>query len=230
MSWDKIVKTTNSQLDKAKDFRYFAMLASFVLFLDYILIIFNGQAISQITYGILKDGLHLGQTLIFFGLYAFFLSFFVPLVQYVIRMIAITIPFSWLYYFYHDKWKDVKSKDCFYLRDLKKYAVKNNNSVAYNYYRDLIEDSSKEKQMNHFCLAFLISILLDIYAYGTNGRALVSAFKPFFDESADSFLVILLAMIFYALCIFCFYFGVIKGCGFSLQSTDKYYFEDHEFK
>ncbi|MRX27283.1 hypothetical protein [Kangiella sp. HZ709] len=230
MSWDKIVKTTNSQLDKAKDFRYFAMLASFLFFLDFSLIIFYEKALTQVTFDFLTTGLNFGHILIFLCLFAFYLSFCVPLVQWLLRVIAYLIPFKILYFFHNDKWKDISHEDTFYTSELKEFAIKNNNSIAYNYHNELVEDSYRDSQLEHFCLAFLISILLNYYAYNDSKQALISNLMPFFKDSIEPFVTQLLAFCFYALIVLCFYFGVIRGGGFSLDLRGKYYFKNNGFR
>lgn len=230
MSWDAIVKTTNAKLDKAKDFRYFALLASFLLFLDFSLVIFLDHSLTQVTYNLAKERFRIGQMLIFLALFAFFLSFVVPFIQHIIRVAALLVPFSWLNYFHYDEWRGVSPNNYVRVSELGKLAVKNNNSVLYSYYKELVAEQDREKQLNYICLAFLVTALFDVYAYFDNANALVSALFIFFDENKDSFWAGLVALPLYALCLFCFYFGVIRGGGFSLRETDRIHFRDHGFK
>ncbi len=229
MSWGKVFNTINSQLDKAKDFRYFAMLASFLFFLDFTLINLKGYSLSQVSYETIKNHLEIGDVLMFLALYAFFVSFAVPFSKYILWFVSRIIPFKILYFFHHDDLDGVNPNDYFYLHQLKSFAVKNNNSVAYKYYNDLLDDINKDDQLNYFCLAFLIATSLDILAYFENKDALFSVLIPFFDESNNTFGRAAITLILYTLYVFCFYLGVVRGCGFSLHKNDKLYCKNHGF-
>lgn len=228
---EKSAKIINSQLDRASDFKYFALLGAFLFFLDYVLILKTDMTLSEFKYSMLKDEVNLGEIIIFFCLFAFFLSFFVPLIRFLIFWtVKLLIPFDWLYFFYHDSWKNIKPKDYFHDCQLKEYAIKNDNSTAYEYYQSIILLQSERRKLHSFCLAFLLATILNFYAYLINGNALFSVFVVFLDENKRSIVDGIYALPFYALYIFCFYFGVIKGCGISLQDEDKYYMKDHGLK
>ncbi|PCH63530.1 MAG: hypothetical protein COC09_05695 [Gammaproteobacteria bacterium] len=72
----KILTAINNQLDKAKDFRYFALLGSFVLFADALSILILNTALIDIGYKQLTQEINFGGILICFTLFAFFVSFF----------------------------------------------------------------------------------------------------------------------------------------------------------
>lgn len=228
---EKSAKIINSQLDRASDFKYFALLGAFLFFLDYVLILKTDMTLSEFKYSMLKNELNLGEIIIFFCLFAFFLSFFVPLIRFLIFWtVKLCIPYKWLQFFYYDSWKNIEPKDYFHDFQLKGYAIKNDNSTAYEYYQSIIFLQIESKKLHSFCLAFLLATILNFYAYLINGNALFSVFVLFHDENKRSIVDVIYVLPFYALYIFCFYFGVIRGCGISLHDERKYYMEDHGFK
>jgi hypothetical protein len=179
----------------------------------------------------LTSEVNIGKIFIFFCLFAFFLSFFVPMIQYSIKWtVRILVPFKWLYFFYHDSWKDVSPTDYYYDYQLKHYAIKTDNSTAYKHYQGIMASQSDTEKLFIYCLAFLVATLLNFYAYTMNNNALFSVFIVFFNDNRDSLLDGVFTLPFYALYIFCFYFGVIRGCGISLHDENKYYCKNHGFK
>ena len=172
MSWNESIEKVSGQLEKAREFRYFALLATFVFFLDFSLVVFHKSHISALSYKSIVSDYKLGQVLLFFMIFTFFMSFIVPLIQYLLRFISMLLPYKILSFFGNDQWKNIEPKDYFYLYQLERYAIKNSNAVAYEYYRSLV--SEKEHQLEFFCLSLIISVALDCYAYFVNKNALFS--------------------------------------------------------
>ena len=222
--------TVNGQLEKAKEFRYFALLASFVFFLDFCLVVFSESYISALSYNTIAGDYKLGYVLLFFALFTFFMSFVVPLVQLLLRFISTSIPSKVLSFFSDDQWKNIKPKDYFYLYQLERYAIRNDKAIAYDYYKSLVLAKEKEYQLNYFCLALTISVILNCYAYFKSEKALFSWFIPFFADNQLSFSSAVVSLALWALVLFSLYFGVVKGGGFSLSSTDRIYFPNNEFR
>ncbi len=52
---DKSAKIINSQLDRAVDFKYFALLGAFFFFLDYFLILRINTPLLQMKYSVLTE-------------------------------------------------------------------------------------------------------------------------------------------------------------------------------
>lgn len=124
----------------------------------------------------------------------------------------------------------VERKDYFYLYELECYAIKNSNAIAYEYYRSLVSGRDKESQLNFLCLALTISVSLNCYAYFIGGDALFSWFVPFFIDKQLSLLNGIFALILWVFVMVSLYFGVIRGGGFSLSISDRFYFPDNNFR
>lgn len=220
-----------SQLDKARDFRFFALLASFVFFLDFALITFKNIPLTQLTYESIKSDFYFGEMLVFFILFAFLLSFIVPFIRHANRFLIFLLPSKFTQLFESDDFKYSNREDFVYIWRLEKFAVKNNNAVAYRYCKEKEEETDKTRQMEFFCLAFLVTSVLDFCAYTVNNEALFSALLPFFNsEQKPYFADALIAMSLYCLYIFCFYWGVVRGSSLIYRRTeDMVYFPDNEF-
>lgn len=230
MLWNEPMEKVNGQLEKVREFRYFALLATFVFFLDFCLVIFHDSYVAALSYKSISDDYYLGQVLLFFTLFAFFMSFVVPLIQYVLRILSMLMPYEVLGFFGNDKWEGIETKDYFYLHQLERYAIKNANAIAYEYYKSLVSGKDKEHQLNFLCLALTISVALNFYAYFLNENALFSWFIPFFSDNQLSFSGFIFALVLWALVLFSLYLGVIRAGGFSLSTSDRIYFPNNDFR
>ncbi|HEB70265.1 MAG TPA: hypothetical protein ENI88_11695 [Desulfobulbus sp.] len=230
MSWNKSIEKVSGQLEKAREFRYFALLATFVFFLDFSLVVFHKSHISALSYKSIASDYKLGQVLLFFTIFTFFMSFVVPLTQYLLRFISMLLPYKILSFFGDDQWEDIEPKDYFYLYQLERYAIKNSNAIAYEYYKSLVSEKDKEHQLEFLCLALTISVALDCYAYFVNKNALFSWFIPFFSDNHLLFPNSIIALFLWALVLFSLYLGVIRAGGFSLSVSDRIYFPNNDFK
>ena len=183
---DKITKIINTQLDRANDFKYFALLGAFVFFLDYMLILRTNTPVLKLEYEMLSKEISIGEILLYFCLFTFFLSFLVPFTRYLIKCgVGLIIPYKWLYFIFGDPWKDIDPNDYFYDFQLQEYAIKNDNSVAYQHYKSLLSSQSNEQKLYHFSIAFLLATIFDLYAYFINNDALIAGFIILFSESID---------------------------------------------
>jgi len=220
----------NSQLEKASEFRYFALLATFVFFLDFNLVVFQGSQISALSYKAIADDYNLGQVVVFFTLFTFFMSFVVPLVQLILKSFSFLVPYKWSSFFFEDQWKDIQPKDYFYLFQLERYAVRKSDAVAYEYYKSLLLGRKREHELEFYCLAFILSIFLNFYAYHLNDKALFSWFIPLFSDEQVSIAGRMFSIVLWILFLFSCYFGVIRGGGFSQAVSDKFHFPDNNFR
>ena len=230
MNYERLAEKLSASLDKARDFRYFALLATFVLFADFALVVFAGQPLSQLTYQGMTETLGIGNVLIFIIMFAFFLSFVVLFFQYMLRIVSLMMPISWLGTSNYDAFQRVKPDDHFSISQLEYHAVRSGNSVAYDYYKRLREDDIESKQLNYYCLSFLLATGLDVYAYTDNTYAIFSAIVVLIDKGESIWWATLLLILLNILYLFCFYFGVICGGNFSIQSLRRIYFPNHGFK
>ncbi len=230
MSWEGSLDKLSAQLEKAKEFRYFALLASFVFFLDFCLIVFRDQPLIGLTYSSAASDIPFGHVLLFFCMLAFFMSFVVPLVRMMITFLGFFIPYKAYEFFSYEDRHARKLEDFFYLEDLMRYAVRRDSAIAYDYYQSLVAEQKKDNLLNYFCLALLLAAGADVYAYSQDGRALVGFLVIFFSDSEVAFWKLLISGALWALIGFCLYFGVIRGCGLTLDLDNRYFFPSHPFR
>src|SRR5688500_13208395 len=94
MNYFEHLNKINHQLDKAREFRYFALFGSFVLFLDAVLAYNNKLSLLSLTYEQIKLGIKPGDFLLFICSYTFYLSFIVPILMFTVRFIFLM---DWVY-------------------------------------------------------------------------------------------------------------------------------------
>jgi hypothetical protein len=227
---NKVLTAINNQLDKARDFRYFFLFGSFVLFLDFLSILKLDISLFQMEYKYFSTGIKFGEVLIFFTLYTFFLSFFVPTIRRLLTIVFLSLPYQVLSVFRNEQFNRVKVKDRYYDFQLKNYAIKNNNAVAYQHYQNLLATDLEDEQLYHYSLAFLIAVLMNTYAYTINESALISLTTTFFNENEGNLLHTLCSLVFFFFCWINFYISIIQGCGISVPPIKEQYMEDNGFK
>lgn len=230
MSPNSTIDNINNQLEKAREIRYFVLLATFVFFLDFILVVFKESNILALSYKDIAEDYSLGQVLLFFVLFTFFMSFVVPLTQYILLSVRNFLPYKLLLFFFNDQWKNIDPKDYFNLDQLKHYAIKNSDAIAYEYYKSLASEKDKEHQLNFFCLALIISVILNSYAYFEDNNAILSLFVPFFSNNPFSFPRCIGTLFLMAIIFFIVYLGIIRAGGFALTVSDRIYFSNNNFK
>jgi len=226
MAWNESVEKINNQLEKVREFRYFLLLACLLFFLDSCLIFFYGTPLISFDHKDFLEKSNLGDVLIFFSLFALFLSFIVPVVSFLLFFLYLATPYGVIKFFSPKDPEKIDPKDFFCISQLKYYSVRHGCTVAQNYLQKFEEEERKEKQLEFLSLAFLVSTLLNIYAYLKNSDALFSNFLKIFND--DSFVNSILALILLLLLCSCFYLGVIKS--HFTSKDDRIYFPNHPFK
>ncbi len=226
MAWNESIEKINTQLEKVREFRYFLLLACLLFFLDSCLIFSYGTPLVSFDHKDFLEKSNLGDVLIFFSLFALFLSFIVPLVSYVLFFLYLATPYRVIKFFSPKSPEKIDPKDCFRISELKYYSVRHGCAVAQNYLQKFEEEEKQEKQLEFLSLAFLVSTLLNTHAYTKNSDALFSNFIKIFNS--DSFVNSILALILILLLCSCFYLGVLKS--HFISKDDRIYFPNHPFK
>lgn len=226
MIMNESMEKINNQLEKVRDFRYFLFLACLLFFLDFSLIIFYDTPIISFNSKTFLEKSNIGDVLIFFTLFAFFLSFVVPGIKYLLISIAVLLPGWFIDLFRSNERRKIDPKDYFYISDLKYYAVSSGCSTAQNYLMQLEARAKQDAQLEFLSLALLISIGLNLYAYSLNSYAICGYLVKVFDQNTlvNGILVLILSIFFMA----CAYLGILKDI--FTNSDDRIYFPNHPFK
>ncbi len=222
MNAKTVVEATHGILDKARDFSHFVLFGTFVLFLDSVLVVFKNTALVDVTLNYLKESISIGAILIFVCSFFLFVSFIVGAVKVALTGILLFVPYKWIAFFHGDqRWTEYR-KDYVFQPYLKRFAVLNNNSVAYQEYVNW-----KTKQVNdnleHYSLAFLIASLFNVFAWTRSDNAILNIlFSVDRDSgifSADALIMALASVLYLAL----FYLGICVGCALKQRSREDDY-------
>lgn len=226
MVTDESMEKINNQLERVRDFRYFLFLACLLFFFDFSLIIFYDTPATSFNSKMFIEKSNIGDVLIFFTLFAFFLSFIVPSIKYLLISIAALLPVWFIDLFRSNERREIEPKDYFYIADLKYYAVSSGCSTAQNYLMQLEARAKQDAQLEFLSLALLISIGLNLYAYSLNSYAICGYLVSVFDQDTfvNGILVLILSIFFMA----CAYLGILKDI--FTNSDDRIYFPNHPFK
>jgi len=224
------IETANHFLNKAADFKYFALLGAFILVLDSALVAYYDLPLLALTVGEVKDKVSVGACLVFLAVFTLFISFVVSAIKYILIVIFSLLPVSFSNFFNS---KDSFSPDKNHYVDeskLLKYSIEKDNQVAYSVYK-LRQDLKKGDQLlEHFSLAFLLASVINIVV-ATKADGIVLGVLLNIDTSSGVFstesMLFTFSMILYA-CLF--YLGVMRGCGLIYSSSDHFYMNNHGIK
>ncbi len=228
------IKTTNSILQKANDFKYFALLGSFVLILDFTLVMYYGVALIDLSFGFVKNDVSVGSVLIFFAMFSLFISFVVGTFRSVLIGIFQFVPYNIIRFFSKNDFYE-KNEEIHYLtiNELKRFAIKNNNNVAYSMYLNWQEEKKSESLLEQYSLAFLMASILNAYVSFTLSDNTILSFsfldKSNLNEFSIDLLIIFLTIILYVGFI---YIGIFRGCGLALRDygRNRFYIYNHGIK
>ena len=152
------IKSTTSILQKANDFKYFALLGSFILILDATLATYYDVALIDLSFEIIKKDFSIGVVLIFFAMFSLFISFIVGTVRYILTIIFLLIPYKVISFIDNNDYYGKFEKEHYLTSsELKRYAIKNNNNVAYSVYLKWQEEKKSESQGKRIKIIFQIT-------------------------------------------------------------------------
>lgn len=217
------IDAVNGVLTKANDLRYFVLLGTLVLFLDSSLILYKDSALVDLSVSDLKDDITIGSILIFICFFCLFVSFVVGSTKVLISGIFQLIPYGWTSIFNTSEYSRIDYDNFISSSDLKRYAIINNNRVAYTAYLDW-KNKKSDGLLEHYSLAFLLASLLNLFAWVQSENAVLNILFSIDGDasilSADTLVLTLSTLLYVAL----FYLGVILGCGLKYDRLEDYIF------
>ena len=230
MTIKELTKSTNNILQKANDFKYFALLGSFVLILDIALVMYYDVALMDLSFERIKNDLSVGSVLIFFAMFSLFISFVVGSIRTLLTSIFCIVPSKVRIFFSNNDFYE-KGEEKHYLTstELKKIAIKNNNNVAYLMYLNWQEEKKSEKLLEQYSLAFLMASILNIFVSTESDNTLLSSLflrsYNLSEPSVDYLILILITMLYLGF----INIGLIRGCGLAIRNygKDRFYIYNH---
>ncbi len=224
---DRILSFTSSLIEKAQDFRYFGLICSFALILDSVLSYNLDSSLHQFSLSNLKGSIGTGNLVLFLVIFSLYLSFIVPLVKYSIFWSIRLIPYKVSHFIWPNEGYDLEAQE-HYLRssELKAYAIKKDNRVAYNVYLEVHKSNKEQDSLCYFSLSLLVSFGINIvFSHNVESSISTSLFSLFYSEV--DLLSIAASIILPLLFVFCFYLGIIIYCGFEAAERDRIYMYRH---
>lgn len=210
-----VVHATNSILDRASDFKYFVLLATFLLFLDSTLILYgaDGSSLQSVTFKALKDEFMVGSILLFICLFCLFLSFISKTLQYIVTMLLFLIPNKvWLFLSLKERTEKFDNINFVRPTILLNFAIKNNNKVAYEEYLSW-KRRQDDRSFSDYSFSFLIVSAWNGYAWLTRDEGILSNLlsldTDFSIFTVDIYVLTFTIILYFAL----FFFGIFVGCG-----------------
>ncbi len=230
---EKFVLSINHILDKVTEFRHLVLLSTFVLFLDYYLIAAFGESLIELKYTDLEKIFSIGEVFQYLIIFLFYSSFVVPLIRYILSFTLSFLPYRLVDYFSNSNAslrRGGSEYDYYRTHQVKDYAVKNNNKVAYQYYKSLVDEETEDYKLEQYCLAFLVVSIANYFAASSSNEVTIIsiAINMFTIESPSigEQLKQLLILGFYFLCT---YVAIVRGCNITSSLYKENYMKDNPF-
>jgi hypothetical protein len=225
----KVLEVINKQIDKAQDFKYFAFFSVFVLFLDSFLYLMKNTTVFYFKASLDLKGVAIGEVLVFFLSLSFYMAVVVPSAKYFllfinqlpyIRSINLTLETS------H---KDTDYEDKITIKEMKEFAVRNDNSKAYELALERERELNEDSQLRYSCLALVLMIILN---FTLNDQGVINFIYDYIASVGSEIWKSILMLILISLSVFIFYLGVIIEGGFTSNNlNDRYfYFRNHNMR
>ena len=224
---DRILSFTSSLIEKSRDFRYFGLICSLALILDSALAYSLGSSLYEFRLSDFGKNIGTGNLILFLVLFSFYLSFVVPLIKHSIFWSSQLIPYKVSSFLWPPEEHDTDTRKN-YLRsnELKAYAIKKDNNVAYNVYLEEFKNNEEQDSLCYFSLSLLVSSCINIsLSYDVEHTIIKSVLSLASSEVGFSSIVV--SAILTLLFMFCFYLGVIIYCGLSPKDRDRIYMYRH---
>ena len=220
-------KLTSEVINKANDFKYFLLFGTLILYIDCISIISTNTSIININTDYISKDLSVGLFLILILSFYLYISFFVIFIKTLIMVFITSLPEK-----FHNWWNKRNSYPVdlniwIHSSDLKRYAVLNDNAVAYSLYLNWKKETSINL-LELYALAFLIISSISIFLSKTHNETVFNYLYGLIENPTFPFMKIILFSIIYIFFCSIFYIGIIRGCGLNRNEFSNYIrLEDH---
>lgn len=222
-----ILGAVNQQIDKAQDLKYFTFLATFVLFFDTFLSVYKQSSLLVFTATINLKNIPIGEILIFFLCFSLYLSFIVPFVTSILSAISQFPFFEKIDFTFDREFENLPLKDKVRTYELKRYAVKTSNSVAYNF---ALEHERRQTDVNQFRFSCTAFILTSVFNFVLSNKGITHSIFVELVQKDQPIWYGISAIVFAAIFIFTGYIGVFVAGGFTCHKLDDnyIYFKNHD--
>ncbi|MFC5707600.1 hypothetical protein [Aeromonas eucrenophila] len=220
---EKTASEANKILDKADDFKYFVLLGTFIMILDSSLIQANNISLLNMTWGDIELKITIGDILVFICFFSLYITFIITTIKFCILGIAMSLPTKILMFFNSTSVDRQPRRECIHVSRLKSMAIRENNSIAYDVVKEEQKEKDSNRQLERYCLAFLVASLVNYFAGSDKTESVLSVLfyisdinNPTFFESIK---MVLGSLLYFGI----FRIGVLIGCGFIYDTSDRDY-------
>lgn len=169
----KFAESSLSILEKMTQFKAAILLLSFVLAVDLGLSR-NGQGgILNLNVAMMKEGLSIGHILVFIATYSFYMSAGAAIVKFLVEQVLCVTVFNAGYKFLHRYEYKPDKNEYVLARDLRNYAIRENNQMAMKIYEEEIlahnKGQDERHQISHLSFACALLIVVGLTFPGNKG-------------------------------------------------------------
>lgn len=227
----KAASEANQILDKVDNFKYFALLGTFVMMLDSALIYIHNTSLLTMSWNEIDSKITIGETLAFTCFFSLYITFIVTTIRISISSIVYVLPIKVRTFFNSDTSSAQSKRDCIHICRLESLAVRTNNSTAYEIVKTRRQDIDSHFQLERYCLAFLVASIVNWLTSSQEAQSLFSVMS-FVSDMNDTSPIETTKILFGSLLyIGIFKIGVLDGCGVIYDNSDRDYVylpKDHE--
>lgn len=219
----KVASEANQILNKVDDFKYFVLLGTFVMVLDSALIQAKNISLLKMTWSDIELSITIGNALVFICFFSLYITFITTTIKFCLLGIAMSLP-SKIFMLFNPTSVDRQSRrESIHVHHLKSMAIRENNSIAYEVVKEKRQKKESNRQLERYCLAFLISSLTNLFSNSNETESVLSVLISISDVNAPTALetikMTLGAVLYYGI----FRIGVLTGCGFICENSDEDY-------
>lgn len=219
----KAASEANQILDKVDNFKYFALLGTFVMMLDSSLIHIHNTSLLAMKWNDLDSKITIGEALSFICFFSLYITFIVTSIRIFISIIVSVLPIKVWEFFNSDISNTPSKNNHIHIWELESIAVKTNNSTAYDVVKARRQDINSNFQLERYCLAFLVASIVNIIISTEEVKSLFYVIFFISDMNNTSPIetvkILLGSLLYFGM----FKIGVLHGCGFISDNYDRNY-------
>lgn len=219
----KAASEANQILNKVDDFKYFVLLGTFVMMLDSTLIKANNISLLKMTWSDIESNVTIGNSLVFICFFSLYITFITTTIKFCFLGIAMSLP-SKIFMFFNSTSIDRQSRrESIHVYRLESMAIRENNSIAYEAVKEKRQKKDSNRQLERYCLAFLVSSLINYYSSSDDTESVLSVLLHISDANNLTVLETIKMTLGFLLYYGLFRIGVLTGCGFICDNSDEDY-------
>lgn len=220
---EKVANEANQLLSKIDDFKYFVLLGTFILMLDSTLITHSNASLLRLSWNEVDKTFTMGSALAFICFFSFYITFIVATARILIIAIVSFIPFGIINFFKSNSSAVEPRKDLKNIWELRTMAIKNNNAVAYEAFKEKQQKKDSNNKLEQYCLAFLIASIINLFSSSEEAESLIitmTSITNMNDMSPIENIKFILTCLLY---LGIMKIGILDGCGFTYSYTEDNY-------